>query len=143
MRAEVVNDSTGWTSSCRVTISDAPHYLETDWKASSAPGANNGVLTFWVDGVQQGTFTTIDNDTRRVDQIRLGATDGVDNGSRGMYYIDAFESRRTSYIGPVAGLLPEHWMVRLPSWDGLVALVASLFDRGTALPVGYATGRTR
>ena len=135
VRAEVVNDSGGWTSSSWVTISDAPHYLEIDWRASSAPGANNGGLTFWVDGAQQANFTTVDNDTRRVEYVQLGAVAGVDTGSRGTTYFDAFESRRTSYIGPVAGLLPEHWMVRLPSWQGLVSLFTSPSGAELAAPV--------
>jgi hypothetical protein len=49
--------------------------LELDWKAASAAGANNGGLTFWVDGVQQAVFTTINNDTRRVDRVVIVGTD--------------------------------------------------------------------
>jgi hypothetical protein len=42
----------------------------------------------------------IDNDKRCIDQLRLGAASGVDNGTRGIYFFDAFESRRSTYIGP-------------------------------------------
>jgi len=45
-------------------------------------------------------LTGVDNDTRRIDRIRLGALTGIDIGTRGAYYFDAFESRRQSYIGP-------------------------------------------
>jgi hypothetical protein len=55
---------------------------------------------FWIDGVQQADLTGVDNDTRRIDQSRLGAVSGVDNGTRGTYFFDAFESRRSTYIGP-------------------------------------------
>jgi hypothetical protein len=30
----------------------------------------------------------------------LGAVAGIDAGTRGTYYFDAFESRRQNYIGP-------------------------------------------
>jgi hypothetical protein len=100
VRAQISNDGSTFTSSSFTTITDAPHYIEIDWRASTAPGANNGSLTFWVDGVQTGNITGIDNDTRRIDSIRLGAVAGIDSGTRGTYYFDTFESRRTTYIGP-------------------------------------------
>ena len=56
--------------------------LKLDWRASTAAGANNGGLTFWNDGAQQVDLT------------------GVDNGTRGTYFFDAFESRRLTFIGP-------------------------------------------
>ena len=55
-----------------------------------------------MDGVQQGNFTNLDNDTRRIDYVQWGIVGGVDNGSRGTLYFDAFESRRQSYIGLAA-----------------------------------------
>ena len=100
VRAQISNDGSTFTSTSFTTITDAPHYIEIDWRASTAPGANNGSLTFWVDGVQSGNITGIDNDTRRIDTIRLGAVAGIDSGTRGTYYYDTFESRRTTYIGP-------------------------------------------
>jgi hypothetical protein len=100
VRALLVNDAKAWISTSWLTLSDAPHALELDWRASTAIGANNGGLTFWIDGLQQADLTGVDNDTRRIDQVRLGAVSGVDNGTRGTYFFDAFESRRLSYIGP-------------------------------------------
>lgn len=108
LRAAALNDppTTGaatWRTTSFFTISDAPHFLEVDWQAATAPGANNGSLTFWIDGVQRPSLTGLDNDTRRIDIARLGPIGGIDTGTRGAYYFDAFESRRRSYIGPVAG----------------------------------------
>ena len=100
VRALLVNDAKGWISTSWILLSDAPHALELDWRAATAAGANNGGLTFWIDGVQQADLTGVDNDTRRIDQVRLGAASGVDNGTRGTYFFDAFESRRLTYIGP-------------------------------------------
>jgi hypothetical protein len=73
LRATLRNDSSGWTSSSWFTVSDAPHFIEVDWRASTAAGANSGGLTFWIDGVQRAALTSIDNDTRRIDRVRLGA----------------------------------------------------------------------
>jgi len=100
IRASLLNDGTSFTSTAWLTISDAPHPIELDWRSSTAVGANNGGLTLWIDGVQRANLTGIDNDTRRIKSIRLGAVAGVDTGTRGTYYFDAFESRRQTYIGP-------------------------------------------
>jgi hypothetical protein len=100
VRALLANDAKGSSSTGWIPISDAPHALELDWRAATAVGANNGGLTFWIDGVQRADVTGVDNDTRRIDQVRLGAVSGIDNGTRGTYFLDAFESRRSTYIGP-------------------------------------------
>lgn len=99
VRASARNDGTGWTGGSWYTIGDKPHYLETYWKASTAPGADNGVLVFWVDGVRRLRLATIDNDTHRIDLVRLGAVAGLDAGTRGTIFIDAFETHRKTYIG--------------------------------------------
>ena len=100
IQAELLNDSGAWQSTSWVTISDAKHPVEINWQAATGAGANNGSLTFWVDGVQKASLTGVDNDTRRIDRVRLGAVAGVDAGTRGTLYFDAFVSRRQSYIGP-------------------------------------------
>ncbi len=55
----------------------------------------------WIDDVQQQSITGIDNDTRRVTQVDLGAVSGVDRTAAGTTYFDAVEVRQSSYIGPV------------------------------------------
>jgi hypothetical protein len=45
-------------------------------------------------------LTGVDNDQQRVDWIALGAVSGIDSKTRGTYYFDGFESRRSNYIGP-------------------------------------------
>lgn len=81
VRAAAATDTTSWSGTSWYTITDLAHYFEVDWQASSAPGANDGVLKL------------------RIDWVRLGAVSGVDTGTRGMYYFDAFASTRSSYIG--------------------------------------------
>jgi hypothetical protein len=100
VRAAIVNDASGWTNTSWVPLSDAPHAIEFDWRAATAAGANNGGLTLWVDGTQQADLTGVDNDTWRLDRVRLGAMAEVDAGTSGTYFFDAFDSRRQSYIGP-------------------------------------------
>lgn len=100
VRTQVFNDATSANNGTYFSISNATHYIEIDWKAASAAGANDGYIILWIDGVKKYTSPGIDNDTRRVEEVRLGAVAGIDNGTRGTYYFDAFESRRQTYIGP-------------------------------------------
>jgi hypothetical protein len=98
--ATLAQDSGVFTNAGWFTISDAPHAIEFDWRAATTPGANNGGITLWIDGIPKANITTVDNDIRRIDEIRLGAVIGIDPGTRGAIYLDAFVSRRQSYIGP-------------------------------------------
>ncbi len=100
LRASLLDDGTTWLNTNWFTISDAPHFIELDWRAVTAAGMNDGGLTLWIDGTQQADLTGIDNDTRRIDRARLGALTGIDAGTHGTCYFDAFESRRQTYMGP-------------------------------------------
>jgi hypothetical protein len=100
IRLRQTNDSAGTTSTAWVTISDALHSIEIEWWAATAAGANNGSATVWIDGVQSGNLSGIDNDAHRIEYVRLGAISGLNAGTLGMYSLDAFESRRQTYIGP-------------------------------------------
>ncbi len=115
LRASFVDNGSTWTTSPAFTIADAPHYLELEWKAATAPGAKNGSLALWIDGVQQAAYSTGNNDTRRIDKVRLGAISGMDAGTRGAYFIDAFESRRDTYIGPAGGSEPTPTPTPIPT----------------------------
>jgi hypothetical protein len=61
-------------------------------------------LAFWIDGSLHSDLTGIDNDTWHIDRVRLGVVGGIDSGTRGSLFFDAFESRQQSYIGPAAGV---------------------------------------
>jgi len=103
VRARSFDDLGGSQNTSWFTISDVSHYLEVDWASASAAGADDGHLTFWVDGVEKQNLINIDNDTRRMDRARLGPFSQplIDPGTSGTYYFDAFESRRLTYIGPI------------------------------------------
>jgi hypothetical protein len=94
------NDSS-WFYSDWYTISNGPHSIELDWIAAITSGPSNGSLTLWIDGIGKVTLAGVDNSGKRIDRIRLGALTGIDAGTRGTYYFDAFESRRQNYIGPI------------------------------------------
>lgn len=100
VRGRLINDGSAWTNTSWFTISDSSHVIELDWRAATAVSANNGGLTLWIDGTERANLTGVDNDLRRIDRVRLGAVAGVDTGTRGTYYLDAFESHRQIYIGP-------------------------------------------
>jgi hypothetical protein len=104
LRGSLRRDDSTWATSSWYAISDAPHAIELAWQAATAPGANNGSLTLWVDGLQKGVLSGIDNDIQRIDRIRLGAIAGLDAGTFGSYYFDDFKSTRQSYIGPTAAV---------------------------------------
>jgi hypothetical protein len=104
LRTALLNDGTTWRNSSWFRISDATHAIELDWRAATAAGTNNGSLAFWIDGVQKANLTGVDNDTHRIDRVRLGALSGIDTGTRGTYFFDAFESRRQTYIGLAPGV---------------------------------------
>jgi hypothetical protein len=82
-----------YVNTASVPVSDGVHAVEVDW-------SNDGHVTFWVDGVQQGSLTGINNSIYTMDSVRLGATYIGGTGLSGSYYIDAFESRGETYIGP-------------------------------------------
>jgi hypothetical protein len=101
VRVGVVDDAaTTWKYNTYTLLSDGPHYLELEWQAATGVGMNDGIMKFWVDGVPKGNIGGLDTDTCRVESVRLGAITGIDTTTRGSYYFDAFESRRSSYIGP-------------------------------------------
>ncbi len=103
MRVGTLDDNSNWVYSAYVNMADAAHILEFDWQAATADGANDGSLTLWVDQVQQTPITGLNNDMRRIDMARLGAVAGLDAGTSGTLFFDAFVSRRISYIGPETG----------------------------------------
>ena len=97
---QVRDDANAWFTTISATLSDAPHVIEIEWQAASAASANDGKFNFWVDGALISSISGLDNDLRKLDLVRLGPSAGIDTGTRGIYYLDAFDSRHFSYIGP-------------------------------------------
>jgi hypothetical protein len=76
-----------------VSISNAIHAIELDW-------ANDGHVTLWIDGQQQASLTGLNNSVYTMESVRIGAPYMGGTGISGTYYIDAYESRKQTYIGP-------------------------------------------
>jgi hypothetical protein len=80
-------------------ITDAPHWVEIDWRAASAPGAADGAFELWIDGASLFAATDLANGAAEVDFVRLGALN-LKSGASGTLRWDEFESRRLTAIGP-------------------------------------------
>lgn len=99
IQAGVRTDGGGYVTTSWFTISDAPHAIEFDWQAATSVGANNGYLSLWIDNNLQQTKGGLDNDTMRVNEVRLGPLAGLDNGTSGTEFFDDFISHRVNPIG--------------------------------------------
>ena len=92
LRASAKKDDLTWINTAWFAITDQSHEVEVEWDASQSEGMNNGQLTFSIDSIQKADIITIDNDTFRIDRVRLGAVSGIDTTTRGQYFFDSFES---------------------------------------------------
>lgn len=74
--------------------------IEIDWRAATAPGASDGHLRLWVNGNDPVEAAAVDNDTRPLEWVRLGALGAIDHpATQGSFVVDAFDSRRDQPIG--------------------------------------------
>jgi hypothetical protein len=81
-------------------ITNAPHFVEFDWRRSSGPGASDGQFALLIDDAVVSTLTGIDNDSSPVDFVRIGVMVLKSAAASGTMYFDEFESRRLTPIGP-------------------------------------------
>jgi RHS repeat-associated protein len=95
-------DAGGWVDGAWHTLDPGRNAIEIEWLASTALGANNGLMRLWLNGAWFDAVYQVDNDTLALDSVRLGAM-GVDAGTSGTLHLEEFESRRLTYIG----LLPD------------------------------------
>jgi hypothetical protein len=100
IRDVALQDNGGQIYADWVPLTDGLHFLETRWQAASGTDVSDGTLRLWLDGEPRADISDLDNDTRGVDKVRWGAVSGVDTGTRGTYYFDAFVSTAGRAIGP-------------------------------------------
>ena len=102
IRARVYSDGGVAHSTGYYVISDSEHYIECLIEYASSSTASDGVFTLWIDGVQQEQITGLDlYDLAKPNQARLGAIGGLDAGTSGTLYLDAFILRDDNVeIGP-------------------------------------------
>ncbi len=94
IRGEARRDDNSLAQTSWKVIADQPTEIEIEWRAASAPGADDGSCTLWIDGVQHAELTGLDNEARLLETVKLGAVAGIDTGTSGTFYLDAFESWR-------------------------------------------------
>jgi len=72
-----------------------PHYIEVEWQAAD-PGMNNGFARLYRDGVLKREVTNLDNDTWRVDYVRVGIPPlpRLGPAASGYFYFDEYVSTR-------------------------------------------------
>ncbi|HKZ69614.1 MAG TPA: SpvB/TcaC N-terminal domain-containing protein, partial [Anaerolineales bacterium] len=91
VRARVYADGGGSQDTSWQVIADAPHSVDLYWAADTAEGASDGYLKWAVDGLLRDGITVIDNDTLRLEEVRLGLLN-VPSGASGTLYFDGFQS---------------------------------------------------
>ena len=88
------DDSGNMRISNWAALNDAPNLVQFNWDSATGAGANNGTASLVVNGNPPITFSSLDTDTRKVDQVRIGATGGIDLGTRGTFYFDDYSATR-------------------------------------------------
>lgn len=106
VRISVRNDAGTAINGAYINISDAVHWFEIDWQASSGPGLDDGFLTFWIDDAEQYTLSAVDNDESTINSTRIGVSRGWDATTTGDLFLDEFEVRRETFIGRVGDTTP-------------------------------------
>ena len=71
-----------------VSITDAPHLIRIEWKASTVAGADNGFANVYVDDVLTLSYTGKDNDTKTVTEAHFGNIAISAVGPAGSFFMD-------------------------------------------------------
>lgn len=100
LQGQTLLNSGSYSSTAWFTISNAAHYIEFSWVAGSTATSTDGSTQWWIDGSLKATQSGLANGSYRINDAYLGPQLGIDSGTRGTEYFDAFESRRFTYIGP-------------------------------------------
>jgi uncharacterized repeat protein (TIGR01451 family) len=80
-------------------ISSGPHVVEIAWTRAATAAVHDGTFALWVDGESKASLTALATSVSAVDFARLGVM-SIKPGASGTVFLDEFESRRLSYIGP-------------------------------------------
>lgn len=99
LRAVTRTNKGSETATAWYPVSNAAHAVEVAWQAATTTRSNDGALSLWVDGQLKGTRSGLANSSLRLEEVRLGPQSLV-SGIAGTEYFDAFQSSRSTYIGP-------------------------------------------
>lgn len=89
------------------SLSNEEHYIEFLVVRATSDVADDGYVTTWIDGVEQGTVSNVDNYDiwSTVSNVNAGFRWFAGTGADGTFYLDELKANDDgSEIGPVAGL---------------------------------------
>jgi hypothetical protein len=93
-----------------VNITDGEHWVEVEIVKATTNVSSDGTYQWWLDGMDQGITTGIDNYNIMTDYpwtIRWGAVEDIVAGTAGTFYLDELiVNNDGSFIGPVGGSPP-------------------------------------
>jgi RHS repeat-associated protein len=128
IEARALADSNTWVSTGWKVIAPLESIaVEVQWAAGSSSN-----LKLYVNGVLTGSHTGINNASKRIDSVRLGAVAGVDSGTRGTYIFDAFESRRNGQLIGLAAVNSGMELASQPATPQSAGLLGSVRDLWSA-----------
>ena len=147
LKLDTWDDAGSWTAiPSWVTLSDAPHAVRIEWWAADEPGDDDGGIRLWLDGILVGERLGLDNDEKVIGRERFGVL-GVDPGTAGSIYLDAFRSwqgdRSRSMITSENfddGVLP--WSTWIPNGGSIEVNAEAAIAGRYGMEVGLVPGST-
>jgi hypothetical protein len=100
IQASARNNAGTYAATSWHTIANGPTVIEINWQAATTESNANGLLNLWINSTLRQTLSNQANGTLRIEEARLGPLAGIDSGTRGITYYDAYVSNRQTYIGP-------------------------------------------
>lgn len=100
IRADAKDNNGGFNNIPWLDVTRGEHLIEVQWRAASDPTVADGYVRLFIDGQYAGEVTGIQNDQRRIEEIRFGAM-GVDDGTSGTIVYDDFASYTASPPDPL------------------------------------------
>jgi hypothetical protein len=90
---------------------DGWNHIRVEAVASSAPAADDGSITIYIDGDEAEEITGIDNDGHDADECWYGAVEDLDAGTYGLFYMDGIRWGNTltkvKFHGRIAAIRPD------------------------------------
>ncbi len=92
LKLRAYDDSAAQFTTNAVALGTGVSSIKITWLAADAPGSNNGFFRLFVNNEEKNDLTGLDNDTRQIDEVRLGAVPDSLSSVSGSYYSDDFQS---------------------------------------------------
>jgi len=95
--ALALDEAVGYRGTSLYALSAGQHYLELEWQNLGGTSS----LSLWIDGMLKQTVSGLEAGSQAVDEVWFGPWGGNKVGTTGALNLDAFQSQRVNYIGPV------------------------------------------